>query len=166
MNTVRTLSLVAVLTLGPLGLSACGGTDATTNGTTDAATDAADPDTALAEVQAETGVPEECREAFPVAVGKADVAAVSLMPASWPQDAVDGTLCQTSASGSGVQVASYATSASGTEVLDAVQDALPASYEVVRSDQGMGEQLDGSGEGVSFRVTTREGAFEVMLSQE
>ena len=159
---VRTLSLVAVLALGPLGLAACGGTDTAGSGSAGTGTD---PDRALTEVQEETGVPEECREAFPVDVGEADEAAISLMPASWPKDAVDGTLCQTSASGSGIQVASYATSASGREVLDAVQDALPSSYEVVRADQGLGEQHDGTGDGVSFRVTTRDGAFDVMFSQ-
>jgi hypothetical protein len=138
--TTRSLSrsavLVAVLTLGPLGLSACSGeADAGTARTSD------DPEAALAEVQEQTDVPPECRDAFPVAVGKADEDAVDLMPAGWPTDAVDGTLCQTSATASGIQVASYATSASGTEVLDAVQDALPASYDVVREDQGLGEQL-------------------------
>ncbi len=159
----RTAVLVAVLALGPLGLSACSGdADAAsgTSGTSD------DPEAALAEVQEETDVPQECRDAFPVAVGKADEGAISLMPETWPRDAVDGTLCQTSSTASGIQVASYATSATGSEVLDAVQDALPASYDVVRQDQGLGEQLDGTGDGVSFRVTTREGAFEVTFSAE
>ena len=70
------------------------------------------------------------------------------------------------AHGSGIQVASYATEVTGPEVLDAVQQALPSSYAVVREDQGMGEQLDGSGDGVSFRVTVREGAYDVMFSEE
>jgi hypothetical protein len=154
--TIRTTGVAAVLVALPLGLSACSG---------GAEADPAPPETALAEVQEQTDVPEECRDAFPVAVGRADAAAITLMPATWPTDAVEGTLCQTSATGSGIQVASYATDASGAEVLDAVQGALPASYEVTREDQGMGEQLDGTGDGVSFRVTTREGAFEVMFSE-
>ena len=156
--TIRTAGIAAVLVAFPLGLSACSG-DA----------DAADPGTpeaALAEVQEQTDVPQECREAFPVAVGRADPAAITLMPATWPTDAVEGTLCQTSTSGSGIQVASYATETAGAEVLDAVQQALPSSYDVVREDQGLGEQLDGSGDGVSFRVTVREGAYDVMFGEE
>ena len=51
-------------------------------------------------------------------------------------------------------------------MLDAVEGALPAGYEVTREDQGAGEQLDGTGDGVSFRVTTREGAFDVMFVEE
>src|SRR5689334_11837694 len=94
------LSLLAALVLGPLSLSACsGGAEASS---------AADPEAALAEVQEQTDVPEECREAFPVAVGRADAAAITLMPSDWPADAVAATLCQTSSSGSGIQVASYA----------------------------------------------------------
>jgi hypothetical protein len=156
--TIRTAGVAAVLVALPLGLSAC-------SGSADAA-DPGSPDAAVAQVQEQTDVPQECREAFPVAVGKADPADVTLMPATWPTDVVEATLCQTSATGSGIQVASYATDATGPEVLDAVQGALPSSYDVVREDQGMGEQLDGSGDGVSFRVTVREGAYDVMFSEE
>ena len=156
--SIRTLSLVAVLALGPSALAACGGSAGDRGGAALAPS--------LAEVQDETGVPRACREAFPVAVGEADPAAVSLMPASWPEDVVAGTLCQTSSSGSGMQVASYATSASQDEVLDAVEDALPSSYDVTRADQGLGDQLDGAGDGVAFRVTTRDGAYEVTFSEE
>jgi hypothetical protein len=156
--TIRTVGVAAVLVALPLGLSAC-------SGSADAA-DPGSPEAAIAEVQQQSDVPQECREAFPMAVGKADPADVTLMPAAWPTDAVEGLLCQTSAGGSGIEVASYATEATGPEVLDAVQAALPSSYDVVRQDQGMGEQLDGSGDGVSFRVTVREGAYDVMFSEE
>jgi hypothetical protein len=165
---IRTAGLLAALAIGPLGLSACSGdaeADSAKTGTTNSAAEGA-PDAALDEAQDDSGVPAECKEAFPTAFGRADLAEVTLMPASWPRDAVDGTLCQTAEAGNGMQVASYATTASPAEVLDAVQDALPGSYEVARQDQGMGDQLDGSGDGVSFRVTTRPGAFDVTFAQE
>ncbi len=68
--------------------------------------------------------------------------------------------------GSGIQVASYATSATEAEVLDAVQAALPPSYDASRTDQGLGEQLQGTADGVSFEVTTRPGAYDVTFAQE
>ena len=83
-----------------------------------------------------------------------------------PCGGTDSTLCQTAATGSGVQVASYGTSAGAAEVLDAFEAALPSSYDVTRQDQGLGEQLDGTGDGVSFRVTTREGAYDVTFAQD
>ena len=108
-------------------------------------------------------MPAECLEAFPVAFGEPDLAAATLLPADFPADAVDGTLCQTAATGSGIQVVDWATDASGTEVLDAIEAALPSSYSVTREDKGMGEQLDGTAGDVYFTVVTRPGAWTLQL---
>jgi hypothetical protein len=117
----------------------------------------------ISEAQLESGVPAECLEAFPVAFGTPDLAAATLLPTDFPADAVDGTLCQTSATGSGIQVVDWATEASGTEVLDALEAALPPSYDVTREDKGLGEQLDGTAGDVYFTVITRPGAWSLQL---
>ena len=113
--------------------------------------------------QLDSGVPAACLEAFPVAFGEPDLGAATLLPADFPADAVDGTLCQTAATGSGIQVVDWATDASGTEVLDALEAALPSSYSVTREDNGMGEQLDGTAGDVYFTVVTRPGAWTLQL---
>ena len=120
--------------------------------------------TDMSEAQVDSGVPEECLEAFPVAFGEPDLAAATLLPADFPAEAVAGTLCQTSATGDGLQVVDWATDASGTEVLDALVAALPPSYEVTREDKGLGEQLDGTAGDVWFTVVTRPGAWSLQLS--
>ena len=113
--------------------------------------------------QLESGVPAACLDAFPVAFGEPDLAAATLLPADWPTDAVDATLCQTSATGSGLQTIDWATDASGPEVLDAIAAALPPSYAVTREDKGLGEQLDGTAGDVYFTVVTRPGAWTLQL---
>ena len=57
----------------------------------------------------------------------------------------------------------WATEASGSEVLDAIEAALPPSYSVTREDNGMGEQLDGTAGDVYFTVVTRPGAWTLQL---
>ena len=116
------------------------------------------------ESQLDSGVPAECLEAFPVAFGQPDLGAATLLPADFPADAVAGTLCQTAATGSGIQVVDWATDASGTEVLDAIEESLPSSYSVTREDMGMGEQLDGTAGDVVFTVVTRPGAWTLQLA--
>ena len=84
--TIRTAGVAAVLVALPLGLSACSG-----SGDSADAADPGTPEAAVAEVQEQTDVPQECREAFPVAVGRADPSAITLMPDAWPIEAVEGT---------------------------------------------------------------------------
>jgi hypothetical protein len=115
--------------------------------------------------QLDSGVPAECLKAFPVAFGEPDLAAATLLPADFPADAVDATLCQTAASGSGIQVVDWATDSSGTEVLDAIEAALPSSYSVTREDKGLGEQLDGTAGDLYFTVVTRPGAWTLQLGR-
>ncbi len=158
--------LSIAVSAGLLTLSACSAdTDASDGaGSGDrAASDAAD----LQDVQAGSGVPAECLDAFPVAIGEADLAELSLVPSDWPESPVDATLCQTSSTIEGnLETADYATEATGAEVLDAFQAALPAGYEATREDTGQGDMLAGSAGEVFFEVTTRDGAYTVTFGTE
>ncbi len=175
MNRRPSVHLRAGLLLGatlfPLLLAGCsdadtspsasgGGSGSVAEAADEAAGSSADD---FQESQLDSGVPEECLEAFPVAFGEPDLAAATLLPSDFPADVVDGTLCQTAESGSGIQVVDWATEASGTEVLDAIEAALPPSYSVTREDNGMGEQLDGTAGDVYFTVVTRPGAWTLQL---
>ena len=175
MNRRPSVHLRAALLLGTtvfssLLLTGCSDSDGAkdASGGSQPVADAAEPDSTesddISEAQLEAGVPAECLEAFPVAFGKPDLGAATLLPGDFPAEAVDGTLCQTSATGSGIQVVDWATGASGTEVLDALVAALPPSYDVTREDKGQGEQLDGTAGDVWFTVVTRPGAWTLQLS--
>ena len=157
--------LCSLVLTGCSGSGAAEGSFGGASGGTAAA--AADPGSSRSddfqETQLESGVPTECLDAFPMAFGPADLSAATLMPADFPIDAVDATLCQTAATGSGVQTIDWATDTSGPEVLDAVEAALPATYSVTRSDEGLGEQLDGTAGDVVFTVLVREGAWTLQL---
>jgi hypothetical protein len=160
------VKLSIVVAAGLLTLSACSGD---TDGPSGAGSeDKAASDTAgLQDVQADSGVPEECLEAFPVAIGEADLADLSLVPGDWPEGPVDATLCQTSSTIEGnLETADYATEATGAEVLDAFQAALPAGYEATREDKGQGDVLTGSAGEVFFQVSTRDGAYTVTFGTD
>ena len=168
----RAALLLATTLFSSLLLTGCSdsGTSegASSGGSEPVAEAAADPGSTdsgdISEAQQESGVPAQCLEAFPVAFGEPDLAAATLLPPGFPADAVEGTLCQTAATGSGVQVVDWATDASEVEVLDAIESALPPSYEVTREDKGLGEQLDGTAGDVWFTVVTRPGAWSLQLS--
>lgn len=156
-GAARTAAAAGVL-LGLATLVGCGG-----DGGDDTAV--ADPDAALEQLQDDSGVPEECREAFPVAMGPADLADLSMLPVDWPEAPAGATLCQTSATlDAGVETADFATGALTTEVLDALEESLAPAYAVERGDEGLGEQLTGTAGNVVFEVTTREGAYTVTLA--
>lgn len=161
------VKLSIVVAAGLLTLSACSG-DTDASGSAGSDDKAAASDTAeLEDIQADSGVPEECLEAFPVAVGEADLADLSLVPGDWPESPVDATLCQTSSTAEGnLETADYATEASGAEVLDAFQAALPAGYEAAREDKGQGDMLNGSAGEVFFQVSTRDGAYTVTFGTD
>lgn len=151
---VATLALAAVLT-------GCGEPppDSTASSAT-AGSDAED----LADAADDAGVPEECQEAFPLALEPADPADVPF-PADWPETPVAATLCSTGATlDDSMQTADYATAATPAEVLDAYEAALAPSYDLTREDQGLGEVLAGSNGSVSFQLQPRDGAFALLLS--
>ncbi len=122
--TVRSAG-VAVLLAGPL--AACAGS--------------ADVTAATPAEAAGSDVPAECIDSFPFAVEKADLADLRGVPAGWPEPPVASTLCETGSTlDDTVEVASYATDADATAVLDAYESTL-AGYDVVREDQGAGEKI-------------------------
>lgn len=115
--------------------------------------------------QVESGVPETCLEAFPVAMTAPEPADITLMPADWPEAPAGATLCQTSSTmDGGVEIADYATDAPGADVLDDYEAALSA-YDVVRADEGLGDQLSGTAGSISFEVTTRDGAYSITFAE-
>lgn len=124
---------------------------------------AADAEEDLADVADAAGVPEECQEAFPLALEPVDPADVGF-PAGWPEPPVEATLCSTGSTlDDATRTADYATTATPTEVLDAYEAALPATYETTREDQGLGEVLSGYDDTVSFQIQPAEGRFSVLL---
>lgn len=119
----------------------------------------------LQQTQRDSGVPEECLTAFPVAMDAPDLGEVTLLPADWPQAPEGATLCQTSATlDGGVETVDYATDRAAADVLAAYEAAL-SGYDVVRADQGLGEQLSGTVGSVSFEITTRDGAYSVLFAE-
>jgi hypothetical protein len=157
----RVAVVLASLAIGAATLTACAGADATEELGSAPSSTAAETDD-LSELQSGSGVPEKCLEAFPVALGAPDPAAATMTPVDWPAAAVSGVLCQTTETPDGTrQSLEYATDLPPGDVLDQLEAALPDSYEVTRSDRGLGEQLDGSAGAVYFTVTTRPGAYAV-----
>lgn len=157
----RRLLLATLTLLATGGLAACGGDSGASDSTSPTR---ADND--LTDVQEETGVPPECRDAFPVAIGAADLADVELIPAGWPEPPVEATLCQTSSTlDDQIAIASYATEAAPAEVLDAYETALAGTFETSREENGLGEVLSGSSEGGGFEVAAADGSFTLTFSQ-
>jgi hypothetical protein len=156
-------SIVKTLAGGTAGLLAtallvgCGGDpsgDATAPGTDD-----------LQQVQRDSGVPEECLTAFPVAMSAPDLGEVTLLPADWPEAPEGATLCQTGATlDGGVETVDYVTDRAAADVLADYEAAL-SGYDVVRADEGLGEQLSGTAGSVSFEITTRDGAYSVLFAE-
>ena len=154
----RTASLALAAAATALLVSACGGEDPATTST---APDVSD----LGEAQVDSGVPEACLDAFPVAMTAPDLADVSLLPAEGPAAPAGATLCQTSSTADGAyQTADYATDDDPAAVLDAWETAL-ADFSPTRGDEGAGEQLAGTAGAVAFEITTRDGAFSVVLAR-
>ena len=137
-----------------LALAGCGGQDdATPVGAAD-----------QQQAQVDSGIPEACLDAYPAAFTAPDLADATLLPGDWPEPPTGATLCQTTGTADGaVETADYATDAPAAEVLDAYEAALSA-YDVAREDQGLGEQLSGTADGVLFEITTRDGAYSVTFA--
>lgn len=154
----RTALAIATATAALL-LTACGG------GEDSRAADPGAQDQDLAAAQADSGVPEACLGAFPVAMGAPDLDDVEMLPADWPAAPADATLCQVSSTADGsIATVDYATTQDATAALDAWETAL-AAYSPARGDEGAGEQLTGTADGVAFEVTTRPGAVTVVLAR-
>jgi hypothetical protein len=142
-------------------LSACGGSDESPTSSPVSAEDAKDD---LNDIAADAGVPEECAEAFPLALSKPDLANVKLKPSSWPEPPVDSTLCATSEIMDGGQESlDYATDASADEILSAYESAL-AAFSPTKEDKGAGMALYGEADGTSFQVTPKDGGFTLFFT--
>lgn len=157
-NISKAATTVAAIALSSALLVGCTGDDRSEPRTAEAGADD------LQQSQLESGVPEACLEAFPVAMTAPELAAITLLPADWPEAPAGATLCQTSSTmDSGVQIADYATNDPTADVLDGYEDALSA-YDVVRADEGLGDQLSGTAGSVSFEINTRDGAYSVTFA--
>jgi len=164
----------AALALLPLLLAAtaCGGDSDSDSGSGPAAGDVEVSEALedLGAAQEDSGVPEECAGAFPMAWGEPDLEAARL-PADWPAPPADAVLCAVSDTGGSVQTIDYAlTETDGVAVLDHYEQALTASagYDVTREERPeLGhEVLTGVAGGRGFEVTPRDGAFRIALAEE
>lgn len=106
------------------------------------------------------GVPEECRDAFPQALGPADLGELALLPEGFPSPPVEATLCITAETVGGAQeTASYATDATAEEILAGYESAL-ASYGATRDEDGIGRPIVTATSGeVVVQVTPQDGGF-------
>jgi hypothetical protein len=170
MSTLRTrhhrAALAATAAALLLALTACGGDDGGSDGSDGGGDAAADAAADLDGVRS-GDVPEECVEAFPLAIEPADLADVSLRPADFPEPPVDATLCSTSSTlDDSIMTADYVTGADATEVLDGYEAAL-ADYETYRDDSTGSETLIAElGDGVFTQITPGDGTFSVAFGTE
>ncbi|MCR1783858.1 hypothetical protein KVF89_15060 [Nocardioides carbamazepini] len=152
-------------------LAACGGGDdgADDGGDGVAETTGGDPGGTVEEGTGDddgpAGVPDECGEAFPQALGPADVADLALLPDGFPDPPVEATLCITAETVGGSQeTASYATDATAEEILAGYETAL-ASYGAVRDQDGIGRPIVTAADGdLDIQVTPQDGGFVLAFS--
>lgn len=112
------------------------------------------------------GVPDECRDAFPQALGPAELSELALLPDGFPDPPVEATLCITAETVGGAQeTASYATTASADEVLAGYETALTA-YGAVRDQDGVGRPIvTATADGVTIQVTPQDGGFVLAFAR-
>ncbi|KRB79995.1 hypothetical protein ASE01_00340 [Nocardioides sp. Root190] len=159
-QTPRRLLLASITLLVAGGLAACGGTDEPE------ASSPAGADDVIADLQDEAGVPEECRDAFPAAIGSPDLSRILLEPEGWPEPPVEATLCQTSTTlDDTIEIASFATEEPPAEVLDAYEAALEGTFETTRDENGLGELISGATDSGGFEVAAVDGSFTLTFSQ-
>lgn len=158
----------AALALASTALALTGFLSACAGGSEDTATPPIGAEEAkddLNDIAADSGVPEECAEPFPLALTKPDPASVELTPADWPEPPVDATLCSTSEIMDGGQESmGYASDASADEILAGYEKAL-GSFAPVVEDKGAGKALYGEADGTSFQVTPQDGGFTVFFAK-
>ncbi|MDQ6525029.1 hypothetical protein RB608_15525 [Nocardioides sp. LHD-245] len=152
----------AAAALAVLALTACGSDDAAGGGAADDEISEAADD--LADAQTDSGVPEECDAAFPMAWGEPDLADAAL-PAGWPEPPAGAVLCAVSGGDGSVQTVDYATDQEAAAVLDHYEDALAGAegYDVTREEPpGLGhEMVSGRAGDAGFQVDPRDGGFRL-----
>lgn len=153
----------ASLVAAALLLTACGSDDdggdtASSGGDAGAVDDGGD-------VQADSGVPEECAEAFPTAFGPADISDVELLPADFPEPPDGAVLCETGGTADGSQeYLNYASDLGEEEVFAHYEAGLP---DAERGEDGIGAPiLSGSADGVYWQVEAEDGGFSIVVAQE
>lgn len=166
-NIPTRFAALGIAVLLPLGLASCGGSDEPAAGESVSESGSESGDAAGTVEEGASTAPEECRDAFPMAMVMPDLADVAMIPADFPEPPVDATLCQTSSTLEGnMESADYATDASAEEVLAAYETAL-APYGAARSEDGMGRPMiageaDG---GVFIQVTPKDGGFSLVFAK-
>ncbi|GGH40704.1 hypothetical protein [Microbacterium album] len=119
--------------------------------------------------QREGEVPQECQDAYPLAVVPADLADVASVPDDWPAPPAGAVLCLTSGSfDDTTETASYATDAPIEDVLAHYEAAL-AGYELYRADgaeNGTGyDTLDGERPGLGVQIRETDGGFVIVFAR-
>jgi hypothetical protein len=156
---LRSLTL-GCLTVGILATTGCAGT-----GDSNDRPDTVQEKATGGELSARSDAPPECQDAFPLALEPASLDDVTLIPSDWPQPPAGATLCGTSHTLDGnIETLDYALAADSTDVLDAYESALPETYTSMREDDGLGEVITGTGGGVSFEITPRDGSFTLFFN--
>lgn len=143
--------LLAGITLA-LTATACGGED--------------DTGAPITKDDATPGAPEQCRDAFPQALGPADLDDLALLPDGFPGPPVEATLCLTAETvGGGQETASYATHATAEEVLAGYEAAL-VEYDAARDQDGIGRPIvTASDGGLVIQVTPQDGGFVLAFAR-
>ncbi|WGX97243.1 hypothetical protein [Nocardioides sp. L-11A] len=159
--TLARPAAAAAAVLAVLALTACGSDDPSGDGSADEISEAADD---LADAQTDSGVPEECDAAFPMAWGEPDLAD-AVLPADWPAPPAGAVLCAVSGGDGSVQTVDYATEQDAAAVLDHYEDALSgaAGYDVSREEPpGLGHEIvSGMAGEAGFQVDPRDGGFRL-----
>ncbi|MGY1741281.1 MULTISPECIES: hypothetical protein [unclassified Blastococcus] len=155
-------ALPAALFGAALLLTACGSDDDTADATGSAGSGG---DTgAVEDAAADSGVPEECAEAYPTAFGPADIADVELA-AGFPEPPSGAVLCETGGTADGSQeYANYAAGLSEEEVFAYYEGELAGAE---RGEDGIGAPiLSGTTDGVYWQVQSEDGGFSVLFATE
>jgi uncharacterized protein YceK len=114
--------------------------------------------------------PEECREAFPLAMGGADIADLALLPSDWPAPPDGAVLCGTAETiGGARETASYAIDAPIGDVLTHYETAL-TGYETFREsgdENGTGyDSLSGGDDVFGFQIRESDGGFVLAFGRD
>ncbi|MCR1784872.1 hypothetical protein KVF89_20190 [Nocardioides carbamazepini] len=160
--TLARPAAATAVVLGVLALTACGGDDPSGGRTAD--DEISEATERLADAQEDSGVPEECEAAFPMAWGEPDLADAALPP-GWPEPPAGAVLCAVSGGDGSVQTVDYAADQEAAAVLDHYEDALAGAegYDVTREEPpGLGhEVVSGLAGDAGFQVDPRDGGFRL-----
>lgn len=153
------LRTAVVVPVALLALAACGGEAGNDSS-------AAVEEVAGADDDGPAGVPDECRDAFPQAMGPADLGELALLPEGFPDPPVEATLCITAETVGGAQeTASYASDATADEILAGYESAL-APHGATREQDGIGRPiLTATVDDVIIQVTPQDGGFVLAFAR-